>query len=620
MIIYILILSVIFPIEKNQALYDISYEMEYQKLSAVVEVSCTLTSRRKITQSALVVINTEQLVYNKACLENITVVTYSVGHVYEIISRHLCDDVNTVDYHPSAMLIIFEHKVHLMDILKNHYRWINYKVGTLLILFSFQLNVDVSTDSLQSVFEITWSNKIISVVILSWSNKQKSLTWYTYNSFTNTIYNVTGAFDLYNNKTTNMHKYVFKSCLLHDMPRTVIFDYNNGTYVPGGPEGKAFYMMANLLNISTKIVEPLHKAIFPASVHYAKNNMCDVLFSTTVRPGYLEGMANIYPLFLDHWCVILPKSKPITGFMNFIMPFQISVWCYLICTLIIMFSGVQLLYICHTSWNVEEDLQFSVLEAFGLLLNMGNDIKMQCLTFRTRMFIFSIAVFGFFTSYAYQSLLFGYLVKPRYGQEYHTLAGVADSGIKVLIEEESMKIWLSVQKDLNRYYEKFNNILIGTKYDHYVDRLNSYDINHGYVLSQSYAKFVMQSYKGNSLFYQTQECLVPYRRSYAVACNFPLSEKIEKIMLRLLETGFYEHWLSYVGIDKVSLNETKNALDAEESIEISLAKALSLENLKGLIIIWGCALGFCIVVFLGEIIWWKIQNNNFWYNRIEVVN
>lgn len=606
----VVFICLLFAINKAEFFLNSSYNLEELIFSAVLELSCIFTSKWKITQSALVLINSKQVLNKKLCSETVGVVTFSVDHKYEVKSPLLCDDANTITYHPTSMLIIIEQNyMELYKVLSNHYRWINYKVGTMLIIFSLELNIDQHTNSLAKLFRVIWKTNIASVTIVCWSRKYKKLNWFTYNGYQNVVHNRTNQYDLtkhLTNISSNLYKYNFKSCFLHDFPRSVLLNYNNGTSLPAGPEGKAFYLMANLLNISTEIVKPIHLSAHETSVFYAKNNMCDVLFASTFRPGYIEGMANTYPLFLDHWCVMLPTSAPITGFKKFIMPFQFDVWCYLIGTLFVIAIFIEVFLISKSHNQIYEDLRFTILVAFGLLLSIGNSIRMHHLLFRTKVVILSISLFGFFVSYAYQSFLFGFLVKPSIQPELHTLKDIGESGLGILVEEKALAIWKIVFKDRN-YPASFNKALIGTKYDEYMKMLLSNNVNYGYVASKTRAEYVIQRSRAHTLFYLSKECLVPYVRSYSVACNFPLIERIETLMHRLVDFGFHEHWLSYVGLEKIAFDEKKIDLVIED---ITGTKALGLNNLMGLIIIWASVMILCVVVFAGELAWYHIAEKN----------
>lgn len=596
--------QLLFFVNVIQAYLDIRINMQHKIFNDVLELSWNFASRWRITSSALVIIDSGNITQNWSCSKMIPLVTYSVNYVYPIKSKTLCDDINTVDFHPTVMLIIFRHNGDdLYKILQNHYRWINYKIGTLLILFPIGQDIGDFKEESRRLFQVPWSLNIVSVMVVYWSVQQKRFYWFTFNGYINKIYDKTGDFDFTNNLknvSSNMHNHKIRSCFWINLPESALLVYKNNTIKPASLEGKAFYLMAQLLNVNSELVPPvLNLSSFEASIYYDTNKLCDVFFSTISRPSHLESMANTYPIFMDYWCVMMPKGKVINNLQNFFMPFETLVWHYLIISLCICFTFWMLIKMLKLPWHTNADKQFLSLTLLGVLLSIGNSIKYQFLTYGSRIFIFFTAIFGFFISYSYQSLLFGFLMVPRYYENLHTLREIGESGIKIAMVRSTLKFWKEFG-NYDDYPEQFNKALIGVDSSKHVKMIETNNANFGYVLKQTRIKYVIRKTKDNPVFYQARECLIPIPRGYSVACNFPLSQKIEALSQRFAEMGLFEYWKSYIGLEKLSTDDNVITSISEGNFEI---KSFSMKNIIYLLQIWALAVALCIAVFVGEILW-----------------
>lgn len=101
---YIVITCLLILIEYVNSNLNISYGQEDIFISDVLKLSWKFATKWNITKSALYVIDSEQIIVGLK-MENIPIVTYSVDYVYIPKSPFLCDDINTIDYHPTIMLI-----------------------------------------------------------------------------------------------------------------------------------------------------------------------------------------------------------------------------------------------------------------------------------------------------------------------------------------------------------------------------------------------------------------------------------------------------------------------------------------------------------------------------------
>lgn len=104
MVVYFIITNLLILIEYVHANLNINYGQEDTIISDVLKLSWKFATKWNNTKSALFTIDSEQILVGLK-MENIPIVTYSVDYVYKIKSHFLCDDINTIDYHPTIMLI-----------------------------------------------------------------------------------------------------------------------------------------------------------------------------------------------------------------------------------------------------------------------------------------------------------------------------------------------------------------------------------------------------------------------------------------------------------------------------------------------------------------------------------
>lgn len=448
-------------------------------------------------------------------------------------------------------------------------------------------------------------------MIVCFSKVSRSLQWFTFNIYNQELYNKTGQYDFsdnFKNISKNLHQHKMRSCIYSHPPNSVVFNYNNGTIKAASVQGKAFYMMAELLNISKTLVEPVidNMAAQESAIYYDNNSLCDVLFTSTFRPNKFKTMANIYPLFIEDNCVMMPKGTQIFGIQNFIMPFENTVWYYLFLSLCFAYVTQKSISVLDLPWRTNVDNQFTFLHVVGLIVNVGNHVKHNYLTYERRVFIFTICVFGFFLMNSYQTQLYKFLMEPKYYRNPQSLSDVGNSGLNIIIEKNTYKIFRAFPF-YREYPKPFLDSILRKNGSEFLHLVETNNISFGYSLSKTRINFILQRLNERSPFYRAEECLLPYFLSYAVACDFPLTNKIEGLMLRLFEVGFYTNWESYVGREKISLNDT--LFYDHHKYEDDSDYYLSRKNIDGILQMYMWSIVVCIIVFLVELVF---------YNRLSI--
>lgn len=416
-----------------------------------------------------------------------------------------------------------------------------------------------------------------------------ALNWFTYNPFTRVLLNATGELDfqqLYFVNTKNFQKKKIKSCVINTEPFT-IFDGNKIK----GPDFEAFRVLTKHLNISDVLVEtqPVNFSTMASTLYYAKHSLCDVFFSKTVIFN-LEGMVNLpYPYRSDHLCIFLPKGKPLSGLNNVLLPFDDHVWAVILTSLLTESMLWMAIRWFNLSWHFEEK-RISVLDFLKFYLCMPSNINSLRLVLSSRIFIAFALVCGCFITYAYQSVLIGFLLNPVYKRDLKTLKEVELSDFKILAPELELNIWRLKTKDsilLKSFFPVPSNI-------NYEDSLTKYydSQKFGYASRASWVKY-LQSLKSNASFldvYLVEECLLTVLFSHIFACDFPFSLRFQQIFNRFEEFGFTLYWDRnlYTHEDKSKRNPIDNT------------SVLNLEDLKGAIIIWYVGITIAFTAFCVE--------------------
>lgn len=105
MIYYILIVYLLYLMRTN-ASFNVSNIDERTVVSEVIDLSWNFATNWNISQSAIFILDIDEIMDLKN-VNNIPIVIYSPNHIYGIKTPLLCDDTNTIDYHPTIMLLLF---------------------------------------------------------------------------------------------------------------------------------------------------------------------------------------------------------------------------------------------------------------------------------------------------------------------------------------------------------------------------------------------------------------------------------------------------------------------------------------------------------------------------------
>lgn len=526
-----------------------------------IKVSCTINLIPSFNKS-IVIFNVAQkminalddsdkslTVINIDLLEDLNELHYEVP--FEIFSQSASQNVKVLnqpcetifDYSKTAMMIILRKGAQdLSSLIDKYYKWRQFTHGTLAIIFLSDVTVEnrYYLYDLSILFYQLSMKNLISVVVIIWSNTYKTPNWFTFNFFTGKLFNETGRYDfqkLYYENTKNFQGIKMKLCILHHPP-FVEFDEKNNEI--RGPEINLYLTLTKFLNINNRPVKPQSVKISSvmASLNYANNNSCDIIFTKTAS-FYVPGMANMsYPYFLDHYCILVPKAKEIVGIFKGVTPLQISVWYAIIITIsLINFYWCIISYL-KFPWCSNDSVHIGNIDLFRTFLNMPLNTDPSPMALSSKILIFSAILYGIAIVYIYQSVLYGYLIQPQFEKELNSYEDIQNFGLKIFVRKSELRLGkyflnsISYDKNLVDFSSSITFESLIEEYKH--------TFKYGYMLR----KTLSQSYltKHGSDLHLTKNCLIDVMYSYKVACNFPYTMRFQQVLIRLEESGIVKFW------------------------------------------------------------------------------
>lgn len=557
----------------------------------VINFASYLTSKWSVYGNTMTVINMHNLDIKGILIYKSAMEIYSLN--YKAINRNdTCEEMS--DFDKATLLIILDDVDYDVEtILQNHYRWRQYKLGTLTMVFIANLTTENKNiqNKLKILFQKFQEKGIVAIVAIVWSDSTNSIHLFTFNFFTKHLHNATDDLDvkqLYYKNTQNFYGSQIKSCVLHHPPYVEFL----GNNVFKGPEIESFQALIKFLNISDYIVptQPANTSSYLASMNYAKNNACDILFTKTSLLS-MPGMAKLYdPIKLDHVSLCVPKAGRVVGYFKIASPFDKFVWLSIFVSLLILriswFAATQL----KLPWRSVDDTISSFI-FIRIQLNISLDKNLSYLVLSSKIFIAFSVFYGCFIAFAYQSVLVGFLVRPLFGENLNTMKDVAESNLKIYVPGLEFKIWQKNVETDSVSRKIRNKYLAASSVNNFEDLMqkNSYSNQFGYICRESWAKYKLITSHKSFNYHIVGEHLSPVFYAYSVACNFPYGPRFQQIFSRFEESGLTEFW-----------ERDFNRLRRNKSTSSTNPTVLSLKDIIGALALWSLGMAISGVVFLLE--------------------
>lgn len=284
------------------------------------------------------------------------------------------------------------------------------------------------------------------------------------------------------------------------------------------------------------------------------------------------------------WCV--PKAKKSANWENLINIFQWSVWTVTLISLIV--TGVIFHYFYYkenlkiaTKWPTK-----SLLMTLSMLLGWGARFQPKSTTFR--ILIFCWLCFSLNMGICYDSFLRSFLMHPRFEKQINNEADLILSGIP-LGGRAIYRSYFETNNASSFYlYRKYNS----TTFSEGIRRA-ALRRDFAVVSSRRQAEYYDQVLgKGEPLLYCFMEKNNLYKYGVVLLARkwFPLLDRFNSIIRRVVENGLINKWNDEMIIHKVS------------EVEIGVIVPLSINHMKGAFMFLGFMYVIGTVVFLGELV------------------
>lgn len=581
--------------------------IQKEKHLQVINFASHLTSRWNVYGSTMTVVNMKILDITGVLVYKSALELYSINYAPTIDYETSCDEVS--NFHKTTLLIILNPIEYSIEkILENHYRWQQYKQGILTMVYVPDMTTEDPnvTRNLKELFHEIGNKGILAVVIIIWSNLTNSINMFTFNYFTNQLHNATERLnfeDLYFENTKNFHGSKVKSCIIHHPPYVELIQGNKFK----GSEIKAFYTLAQFLNMSDELVEtqPANVSTYEASMYYASHNTCDIFFTKTsflIVPWMTKLLD---PIKFDYMTFCVPRARRIAGYTKVVQPFDKMVWLAILITLFSLRAFWFVLKYFKLPWRVMDDNLISNFIFIRIQLNLPIDIVYPYLVLSSRIFIAFAVIYGCFIVFAYQSVLVGFLVRPLYDKDIHTLDELAETNLKLFMPSLEYK-------HITRHLEgvgynkpimhKFLKASSANSFEKLMLKHKS-STSYGYLCRESWARYKQKNKTSFFFlnFHIVEESLSPTSYAHSVTCNFPYGPRFQQIFNRFEQSGLNEFWE----------REFTKSKSSKGTIKSNIPVAVSLKDILGAIGLWCLGISFSVVVFLLEILINHLPKNRF---------
>lgn len=535
-------------------------------------------------------------VFNMDLLDDLSDLSYlSAVEILSINSEQIYGNVTVCDEelnNDNTVILLFLKEFEVEEKLLSYYRWPHYKRATLVVLFILDKTVenDNFLQNIKQLFSEFGSRGIITVVIIVWSQIYNLPNWFTFNYYEKVLFNDTGKFDfrkLYQRNTANLQGFQIKSCLLHHQP---FIEFSENSTKITGPDMRAFQTFINFFNISEGIVrtQSVDTSTYMASLTYAKNNACDAIFTRSAN-FILPGMAKLqYPIRLEHYSILVPKSGKVVGLTNLLMPFQIYVWYAVLISFIVICAFWFILTLIKLPSTSDYDY-IPYLDLIKIQINMSSNIEQQRLLLSSKIFVIFSIFYACFLIYAYQSVLYGFLVQPYIEKNMETLEDITKSGLKIFVNRGPKGRSTFVDSTLSQVHVV--PVINANNFGSLMQKHRN-SKEYGYVCRESWALSYMRKSKRNKdlNLHMVKEWLSTGDYTYKVSCRFTLALRLQQLFRRFEEYGLMSFWSREYILHGA----------AQKKLKSENPTILEIDDILGPIAFWSFGCIISIIVFCFE--------------------
>ena len=394
-----------------------------------------------------------------------------------------------------------------------------------------------------------------------------------------------------------------------DHPPSVVYTYDDDNVIKNrfGVDMQIVQTVAKAMNFRLNFIEVSKKERWGyqmsngtwtglvGQLYYEKADLgvCNV-FMVEKRWNQIRYTA---PYNFERGCFVAPAPKPLSRWMSPALPFAQATWLSIGLTVL---AGGAVLFILVNLGIRKESMAFSsiaydYLYIIGLVSMKSQDIipKYQ----PTRIYIGFFWLFCLIISTAYSANLVAFLSVTQMSAPIDTLKQLKESPLRI----GGFVFWKtqfapSIDANVRSFVDRLESDL---DFENLFDDVEKGEFS--LIENKQYLELIIASrytYGNRATIRIVKECLLPYNIGLGLQKFSPLQETMNKVILRLFESGVLGYWKKEVIDFFKDLNKDKRGT----ADDVDLVSSLSIDHLQGVFIIYSLGLFLALIIFLFELI------------------
>ncbi|KAM7343140.1 uncharacterized protein ACRADG_010286 [Cochliomyia hominivorax] len=387
-------------------------------------------------------------------------------------------------------------------------------------------------------------------------------------------------------------------------PRSLLYYDNSGQLKLTGFVGNFITTFAKRYNATLKIQPPPEMGVTVFYEILSNKILMGLLDIAALVTPYKANSTFSYPVELMEYCYMipLPHIRPAYHvYLDIIDPkVLIVIICYCFINSIFLhigqYSNCRNLYLNNVLLN-DKSLRGLLSQSF--VMPRKTNLFMKFI-------IFLLSYSGILLCTSYQAYLQSHMIHPSLEKRMESYEDIRRNKYKILINErESVFIRgniLQLHQDLFIKVKDFH---------HFLKLRDSMDTN--YIYPVSWTRWTVfqerqKIFQRKLFYYSSHLCLNQFMLlAFPLRPGLPYKFQFNQHILDVMETGLMDHWLeiNFLLMVKLKLSSFKDLSIADE-----YRPALVIKDLLWIWYLYGLCILLVILVFVGEILWGRVKNNN----------
>lgn len=352
----------------------------------------------------------------------------------------------------------------------------------------------------------------------------------------------------------------------------------------------------------------LENGSFTGTIGRLSDQNSDIALTGFFIKDYLTPHIEFTPsLYSDDLCCIVPKSAKLSPLILPLACFENSVWLLLFITTILcgsFWSFLRLLnelYIVNKTVDIfnrsfkikngSKYVQFFQIIIDCFIIVLSAPLRRFPKVTSERLFLSSICMISLIFVSIFQSGLSSVFIKPMYYKDIDTLVELDNSNFSIHLKHHAMLDDLFLDSNSTMKKNLRNKLVLSPRSS--MSRL-VYRTNEAYITRKSTTKLSNEIYFLNNQLHLVKECPILYNIGFVFPKNSVFKERINEILLNLLNGGFMEKWIK----DMYYTTTLRHIKDI--NFQYQNFKILNLSDMQLPFCVLGCGLIISIFVLLME--------------------